>query len=52
MGEFAIFTEEIAMELAARGFIIRGKSEYAWFFDDSEDLQKNLTELIEAYGKI
>ena len=49
MGEFAIFTEEIAMELAARGFIIRGKSEYAWFFNDSLEFQKNLTEILETY---
>lgn len=49
MGEFAVFTEAIAMELAARGFIIRGRSKYAWFFDDSEDLQKNLQNILLDY---
>ena len=49
MGEFAVFTEEVAMCLAARGFEIRGKSNTAWFFDDSAHLQKALEEILKSY---
>ena len=45
MNEFAIFTEEIAEELIARGFQMVGRSKYAWLFEDSELLEQAVTEL-------
>lgn len=48
MGEFAVFTEEVAMGLMARGFEPRYKNEVAWFFDDSVLLEKAVSELVES----
>lgn len=48
MGEFAVFTEEIAMGLMARGFELTGRSEFAWFFEDSVLLQEAVGELVAA----
>lgn len=48
MGEFAIFTEEIAMALLARGFKLKGYTDKAWFFEDSVLLERAVSELTEA----
>lgn len=45
MGEFAVFTEEIAMALLARGFKLKGYNDTAWFFEDSVLLERAVTEL-------
>lgn len=45
MGEFAVFSEPVAMGLLARGFKLRGMSDKAWFFDDSVSLQRAVEEL-------
>ena len=47
MGDFAVFTEEVAMGLLARGFKLRGYNNTAWFFEDSVLLEKTITELLE-----
>ena len=51
MGEFAIFTEEVAMGLLARGFKLRGMGtgEYnVWYFEDSVSLERAVSELTAA----
>ena len=48
MGEFAVFTEEIAMILLARGFKLKGYTNKAWFFEDSVLLERAVSELTEA----
>jgi hypothetical protein len=48
MNEMAIFTEEIAMGLLARGFKLKGYTEKAWFFEDSVLLERAVAELVEA----
>lgn len=48
MGEFAVFTEEIAMALLARGFKLKEMTDKAWFFEDSVSLEKAVTELTQA----
>lgn len=45
MGEFAVFTEEIAMALLARGFKLKGYNNTAWFFEDSVSLERAVSEL-------
>ena len=35
MGEFAVFTPEVAEALIARGFKLVGYTDKAWFFEDS-----------------
>lgn len=48
MGDFAIFTEEVAMVLLARGFKLKGMGtgKYnVWFFEDSVLLQRTVDEL-------
>ena len=52
MGEFAIFTEEIAMNLLARGFKLKGYTDKAWFFEDSVLLERTVAELVEALQEI
>ena len=49
MGDFAIFTEEIAMGLMARGFELIAKTEKAWYFEDSVWLRIAVDELLEAF---
>lgn len=39
MGEFVVFTPTIAKELIELGFVLRGQSALAWYFDDSEELR-------------
>jgi hypothetical protein len=46
MIEIAIFTEEIAEELMARGFQMVGKSKLAWFFEDSKEIEVAIEEII------
>lgn len=51
MGDFVIFTEEIAAALLARGFKLRGlgTGQYnVWYFDDSVLLQRAVEELTAA----
>ena len=48
MSEFAIFTEEIATALIARGFKLKGYTEKAWFFEDSARLERIVSELTAA----
>ena len=48
MGEFAVFTEEIAMALLARGFKLKGYNNTAWFFEDSVSLERAVSELTQA----
>jgi hypothetical protein len=45
MGEFAVFSEPVAMGLLARGFKLRGMTEKAWMFDDSVLLRRAVEEL-------
>ena len=47
MGEFAVFTKEVAMALLARGFKLRGYNDAAWFFEDSVLLERAVSELVE-----
>lgn len=49
MGEMAIFTEEVAMNLLARGFKLKGMGtgKYnVWFFEDSVLLERAVSELV------
>ena len=48
MNEFAVFTEEVAMALLARGFKLKGMTDKAWFFEDSVLLERTVTELTQA----
>ena len=48
MGDIAIFTEEVAMALLARGFKLKGYNNTAWFFEDSVLLERAVTELTTA----
>lgn len=48
MNEMAIFTEEIALELLARGFKLKGITEKAWLFEDSVLLERTVSELTAA----
>lgn len=49
MSEFAVFTEEIAMSLLARGFKLKGMTDKAWFFEDSVRLERAVSELVAAF---
>jgi hypothetical protein len=49
MGEFAVFTPEVAKALIARGFKLVGYSDKAWFFEDSLRLERAVSELVEAF---
>lgn len=48
MTEFAVFTEEIAMALLARGFKLKGYNDTAWFFEDSVLLERAVSELVQS----
>ena len=48
MVEFAVFNEWMAEELVARGFRMVGRSNFAWFFEDSVLLERTVSELTEA----
>jgi hypothetical protein len=48
MSEFAVFTEEVAMGLMARGFELVAQTEKAWFFNDSVLLEAAVSELVES----
>ena len=52
MGEFAVFTEEIAMNLLARGFKLKGYTDKAWFFEDSVSLERAVSELVETLQEV
>ena len=47
MLEIAVFSEWVAAELIARGFAPVGKSKLAWFFEDSEEVERALSGLLE-----
>ena len=49
MGEFAVFTPEVAEGLIARGFKLVGYSDKAWFFEDSVRLERAENELVAAF---
>lgn len=53
MAEIAVLTEEVAMELIARGFELRGHEvgEYLeiWYFKDGVEIEKNFSEIIKKY---
>jgi hypothetical protein len=49
MGEFAVFTPEVAEALVARGFKLVGYSDKAWFFEDSLRLERAVSELVAAF---
>lgn len=48
MGEMAIFTEEVAMALLARGFKLKGYTDKAWFFEDTVLLERAVSKLVAA----
>jgi hypothetical protein len=52
MIEFAVVNEWIAAELQARGFKLLGRSKLAWYFEDSELLERTVSELVEALQEI
>lgn len=55
MGDIAIFTEEIAMGLMARGFELvtkTNKFEPIWYFEDSVSLRVAVDELLEALQEV
>lgn len=52
MSEMAIFTEEVAMNLLARGFKLKGYTDKAWFFEDSALLERAVSELVEALQEL
>lgn len=52
MGEMAIFTEEVAMALLARGFKLKGYTDKAWFFEDSVSLERAVSELVESLQEV
>lgn len=52
MGDLAIFTEEIAMGLMARGFELVTRTEKAWYFEDSVWLRVAVDELLESLQEI
>ena len=49
MGEFAVFTPEVAEGLIARGFKLVGYSDKAWFFEDSASLERAVAEILAAF---
>ena len=49
MNEIAIFTLEVADELIVRGFDPVGGNEVATFFEDSDLLRDNLSEILTKY---
>ena len=51
MYDLAIFTEEIAMGLMARGFELVAKTDKAWYFRDSVLLRDAIDELLEAFAQ-
>ena len=50
MGEFAVFTPEVAQGLIARGFKLVGYTDKAWFFEDSVLLERAVNELLAAFA--
>ena len=52
MGEFVVFTEEVAMGLMARGFELVTQTEIAWFFEDSVLLERAVEELVAALEEL
>lgn len=52
MSEMAIFTEEVAMALLARGFKLKGYSDQAWFFEDSVLLERTVSKLVESLQEV
>ena len=50
MYDLAIFTEEIAMGLMARGFELVAQTDKAWYFRDSVLLRDAVEELLEAFA--
>lgn len=48
MTEMAIFNEWIAAELVKQGFNLVGRSNLAWFFEDSVRLERTVSELTSA----
>lgn len=52
MGDLAIFTEEIAMGLMARGFKLVTQTKKAWYFEDSVWLRVAVDELLESLQEI
>lgn len=52
MGEFAVFTKEVAEGLLVRGFKLKGYSEKAWYFEDSVRLERSVEELVAALQEV
>lgn len=52
MGEFAVFTPEVAEGLIARGFKLVGYTDKAWFFEDSVSVERAVSELVEALAQV
>lgn len=48
VGDIAIFTEEVAMGLMARGYELVARTDKAWYFEDSVLLRVAIDELLEA----
>lgn len=48
MGDVAIFTEEVAMGLMARGFELVARTDKAWYFEDSVWLRSAIDELLDS----
>lgn len=46
MGEFAIFTPEVAEELINRGFELVARSEKAYYFNDSAGFRDAVNEIL------
>ena len=45
-GAFAVLSVDIADELIRRGYELRGQSELAWYFDDTEEIEAIVTEMV------
>ena len=46
MSEIAVFSAEVAAELIKRGYAVRGRSRLAWFFDDNDEIEAAVAELV------
>lgn len=51
MIEFAVFTREVAEQLIAQGYELKGRTEMAWLFEDSAQLERAVVELIDRLKK-
>lgn len=49
MGEIAVFTEEVAYTLMARGFVCLRTTDKAWMFEDEPLLLEALEEIMRDY---